>query len=139
MKYLADTHILLWIMAEDIDSSPLSNKAKDILNADDMQLYFSFINVWEVALKRARHPDKIPYSAALFEHLCVESGICVLETVPRHAAVMETLKYDYEAAKEEHKDPFDKILLAQAKAENIFFLTHDHLIPFYNESCVILV
>lgn len=58
MKYLADTHILLWILAEDLGTSQLSNKAKDILSDDDTELYFSFINVWEVALKRIKHPER---------------------------------------------------------------------------------
>ncbi|HBI60561.1 MAG TPA: hypothetical protein DDY31_05030 [Lachnospiraceae bacterium] len=85
MKYLADTHILLWILAEDLGTSQLSNKAKDILSDDDTELYFSFINVWEVALKRIKHPEKVPYTAAEFEHLCKESGIGLLETIPSHA------------------------------------------------------
>lgn len=75
MKYLADTHILLWILAENLKAARLSDKAKEILNEDGTELFFSFINVWEVALKRSRHPEKVPYSAADFEHLCRESQL----------------------------------------------------------------
>lgn len=48
--------------------------------------------------------------------------------------MVETLKHADNA-----RDPFDRLLLAQAKAENMFFLTHDELIPFYNESCIVSV
>ena len=44
-----------------------------------------------------------------------------------------------EKAPREHRDPFDRMLLCQAKAENLNFVTHDELIPFYNENCVISV
>lgn len=52
--------------------------------------------------------------------------------------MVETLKHADNAPRE-HRDPFDRLLLAQAKAENMFFLTHDELIPFYNESCIVSV
>ena len=139
MRYLADTHILLWIAAADIDDMRLSSKAKEILTAEDTELYYSFINIWEVALKRVRHPEKIRYTAEQFEQICQRSGISLLETKTIHAIMMETLHYDREAAKEDHNDPFDRILLAQAKAEGFRFLTHDHLIPFYREPCTVKV
>lgn len=44
-----------------------------------------------------------------------------------------------EKAPQKHKDPFDKILICQAKVEDMLFLTHDHLILYYNESCVVSV
>lgn len=139
MKYLADTHILLWIMEEDLKSTKLSKKALDILNDDDTELYYSFINVWEVALKNTRHPTSFPYNGRDFEKLCRESGFELLETKPMHAIVMGELVYDLETAGKEHKDPYDRILLAQAKSEGLKFLTHDRLIPFYNEDCIVKV
>ena len=139
MRYLADTHILLWIGEAKLSESKLSEEAKTTITADNTELYYSFVNVWEVALKRVRHPEKVPYTAKQFEEICIKSGIKLLETKPYHAVVMDSLKYDKETAKEDHNDPFDRILLAQAKAENIKFLTHDHLLPFYNEPCVVKV
>ena len=55
----------------------------------------------------------------------------------RHVYALETLKREDDAP--EHADPFDRILIAQAKAENLTFLTHDALLPFYGEKCVALV
>ena len=139
MKYLADTHILLWAMENDLEQSKLPEKAKLILLDADSEIYFSFVNVWEVALKHIRHPEKIPYSAHQFEELCRASGFIPLAVDFKHAIMMEALNYDRASAPQDHNDPFDRLLLAQAKAENIMFMTHDHLIPFYNENCVVSV
>lgn len=139
MKYLADTHILLWALENDQEHSRLPEKAMNIFLDADSAIYFSFVNVWEVALKRARHPDKIPYTSEQFAALCRASGFLPLKTTFRHAFVMESLRYDRDVAPQEHNDPFDRLLLAQAKAEKMLFVTHDHLIPFYRESCVVSV
>ena len=139
MKYLADTHILLWAMENDLEQSRLPEQARTILLDADSEIFYSFVNVWEVALKRSRHPDKIPYTAQQFELLCRESGFLPLGTDFKHAIVMESLHYDRESAPQDHNDPFDRLLLAQAKAENMKFMTHDHLLPYYNENCVVSV
>ena len=139
MKYLADTHTLLWLLEEDQSKTKLSKKALEILTDEETELYYSFINVWEVALKHSRHPNTYPYNGRDFDRLCRESGCELLETKPIHAVEMDELKYDLAVAKVEHKDPYDRILLAQAKAENMKLLTHDHLIPYYNEPCAVMV
>lgn len=139
MKFLADTHILLWAMENDAEHSKLPDKAKAILLDPASEIYYSFVNVWEVALKRTRHPEKIPFTARQFEELCRASGFLPLATDFRHAFAMETLHYDRESAPQDHNDPFDRLLLAQAKSEKILFMTHDHLMPFYHESCVVSI
>ena len=139
MKYLADTHSLLWAMENDLEHSALPEKARDILLDADSEIFYSFVNVWEVALKRVRHPELIPYTAEQFEALCRASGFLPLRTSFRHAFEMESLRYDREAAPREHNDPFDRLLLAQAKSEKMLFMTHDRLIPFYHEDCVVSV
>lgn len=70
---------------------------------------------------------------------CRESKFSLLETKVQLAFVMNKLYYDIDSAKVDHKDPFDRLLLAQAKAEKRMFLTHDHLIPFYHEECIMYV
>ena len=59
MKYLADTHILLWAMENDLEQSKLPEKAKLILLDADSEIYFSYVNVLEMALKHIRYPEKI--------------------------------------------------------------------------------
>jgi PIN domain nuclease of toxin-antitoxin system len=68
---------------------------------------------------------------------CKQSGFYLLEIKEEHIFQLKTLKRDENAPK--HNDPFDRIMLAQAKMENFKFITHDMLIEQYNEPCVIKV
>lgn len=135
MNYLADTHILIWAIKDDVK---LSVKARKLLLNKNNNIYYSFANIWEVAIKHALHKPNMTFSAQRFEELCRLAGYFPLETNYRHAYMVETLKYA-ENAPREHRDPFDRLLLAQAKFENMLFLTHDELIPYYNEPCVVSV
>ncbi len=135
MNYLADTHILIWAIT---DSPKLSKKAREILLSENNNIYYSFSNVWEIAIKHSLHKSNITFSSQRFEEMCKLAGYSFLETKCNHAFMVETLKHADNAPRE-HRDPFDRLLLAQAKAENMFFLTHDELIPFYNESCIVSV
>lgn len=135
MNYLADTHILIWAIKDDVK---LSVKARKLLLNRNNNIYYSFANIWEVAIKHALHKPNMTFSAQRFEELCKLAGYIPLQTNYRHAYMVETLKYA-ENAPREHRDPFDRLLLAQAKFENMLFLTHDELIPYYNEPCVVSV
>ena len=135
MNYLADTHILIWAIT---DSPKLSKNAREILLSENNNIYYSFSNVWEIAIKHSLHKSNITFSSQRFEEMCKLAGFSFLETKCNHAFMVETLKHADNAPRE-HRDPFDRLLLAQAKAENMFFLTHDELIPFYNESCIVSV
>ena len=135
MNYLADTHILIWAIKDDLK---LSAKAREILLNEDNNIYYSFSNVWEIAIKHALHKPNMTFSAQRFEELCRLAGYLSLETRFEHAYMVETLKYADNAPRE-HRDPFDRLLLAQAKLENMLFLTHDELIPYYNEQCIVTV
>ena len=72
-------------------------------------------------------------------YFCDASGYFPFDTTFEHAYALKSLYYDSKAAPEKHNDPFDRLLLAQAKVEGMKFMTHDHLILFYNEPCVVLV
>ena len=135
MNYLVDTHVLIWALKDD---PKLSVKAREILLNKENAIYYSFANVWEIAIKHALHKTSITFSSRNFEELCKQAGYLLLETSCSHAYMVETLKYADNAPRE-HRDPFDRLLLAQAKSENMLFLTHDGLIPYYNESCVVSV
>lgn len=66
--------------------------------------------------------------------LLIDTHIDILN---KHVSALETLKRPEDAPK--HNDPFDRIMVAQAKAEGIMFLTHDTLIPYYDEPFIISV
>ncbi len=68
---------------------------------------------------------------------CEKSGFNVLPLFNRHVYALKSIKLAENAPR--HKDPYDRMLVAQAKVEGMKFLTHDSKIPYYNEECVIFV
>ena len=136
MKYFCDTHILLWALEDDVK---LPKKAREIFLDESSEIFYSFVNVWEIAIKYALERNDFIYSPEEFVEFCDKAGYIPFNTVFDHAYALNSLKYDIEAAPDKHNDPFDRLLIAQAKVEGMCFITHDHLIPFYHEPCVILV
>ena len=134
MRILLDTHIALWAVA---DSGRLSEEVTRMLEAEKNEIYYSVASVWEIAIKHMLHPDRIRINGSLLERGCEENGYLVLPVFNRHVSALETLRRPGNAPS--HKDPFDRIMVAQAKAEHLMFLTHDSLIPYYNEQFIISV
>ena len=135
MKYLLDTHVLLWAV---VKSQNVSEKVRAIIEDRNNELYYSAVSIWEVAIKRLVHPDKItdvPIERLMV--LCEEANIYELPLNAMHTCLLETIKRPDDAPP--HKDPFDRILIAQAKAENMIFLTHDDTLTYYNEDCIMYV
>ena len=134
MIIILDTHIILWAIYED---SNLSNKAKNIISCTDNAIFYSVVSTWEVLLKHIRHPKDPHYDLHRFLSGCSQSGFLPLNLCDEHVAMVETLSLTEDAP--EHKDPFDKLLLAQAKRGNFLFLTHDGKLSGCDEPCVIMV
>jgi len=134
MNLLLDTHIAIWALNDD---PALSQKARELILDPDNAIYYSTVSVWEVLLKHERRPDRIPFDAADFSRACAEAGFIPLPLLDRHILAVPGLARPADAPP--HNDPFDRLLLAQAKAERLRFLTHDARIPMYGEKCVIPV
>ena len=134
MKILCDTHILIWYLTGD---DRLSKKARELIEDDNNFIYFSIVSVWEVSIKHHRKPDKLSLSAKEFSNFCEEQGFVEYSIDQRHIFMIDTLTRPANAP--EHNDPFDRLLISQAKADGLTFLTHDSLIPYYNEPCVLSV
>lgn len=134
MRMLIDTHIAVWAVLND---PKLPQKAKDMLLNEDNEIFYSTASVWEITIKHMLHPDKLRMSGSLLEKGCEDNGYIVLPVLNQHVSALETLKRPENAPK--HNDPFDRILVAQAKAENLMFLTHYSLIPYYGEPFIIPV
>lgn len=134
MNLLLDSHILIWALAED---ERLPEKARQLILDPNNVIYYSTASIWEISIKHATHPDEIHFSGKELSSYCQEAGFLELEIRDRHIYALETLTRPKDAP--QHKDPFGRILIAQAKAENMSFLTHDTRIPDYNEKCIIPV
>ena len=134
MKLLLDPHILYWFLNND---PALSKQAREmILNQENMK-YFSVISVWETAIKHAKHPTQITSTGVEFIELCRGAGFLPLDVSDKYVAALETLRRAEDAPP--HKDPFDRMLIAQAKSEGMLFLTHDAKLPYYQEDCIVPV
>ncbi len=131
-EILLDTHMILWAMLED---SRLNNKMRDIIMNPENTIYYSIASMWEVQIKYAR--KKMPISGIEFMHYCEQSGYHKLPIDDLHVVELAGLERDESAPF--HNDPFDRIMLSQAKAEGFSFLTHDSLFRGYNEPCLIEV
>ena len=134
MNILLDTHIAIWAIN---NHKNLAAKARELISDPDNMIYFSSVSVWEVLLKHDSPKNNLNLIPEDFVKYCEESGYYQLNMKSKHVLTAATL--DISKVDKEHRDPFDRLLLAQAKAENFSFLTHDYRLPMYNESCVIKV
>ncbi|MBO5692267.1 MAG: type II toxin-antitoxin system VapC family toxin, partial [Spirochaetaceae bacterium] len=116
-SYLVDTHILLWVL---VDSEKLPVKVREIICNPSHEIYYSIASMWEVAIKYSK--GKLPISGAMFLHYCEQAGFKKLPVDERHVLALENLTR--QDGSPPHKDPFDKIMLAQAKADSMLFMTH---------------
>lgn len=131
MNILLDTHMAIWAL---LDSPRLTSKAKQLILDPDNIIYYSVVSVWEVLLKHSGHPDNMDFSAEIFSESCTDAGFVPLELRDKHVITAGRFPPEVKG----HKDPFDRLLLAQAKTENMSFLTHDRRLSNYPEKCIIL-
>lgn len=121
MKLLLDTHMLLWAAGEP-DRLPLSAVA-EIENASN-DLLFSPASLWEVAIKRGLGRDDFTIDPRLLRRGLLDNGYQELPITSEHAVAIDGLPPI-------HKDPFDRILVAQAIVEGITLLTVDDVVAHY--------
>lgn len=134
MQLLLDTHILLWTFNND---PKLSNKAKEMIDNFGNKIFYSVISMWEVTIKHMKSPNSMRVSGTEFMHYCEQAGFKKLPVDERHVCALETLNKKENSP--EHNDPFDRMLLSQAKSDGLLLLTHDKKFSFYDEPYVAIV
>ncbi|QDQ27314.1 type II toxin-antitoxin system VapC family toxin [Chitinimonas arctica] len=121
MKLLLDTHLLLWAAGQ---LERLSNAARALLEDPLNELYFSSASLWEVSIKRGLGRDDFRVDPRLLRRGLLDNGYLELPINSEHAVFVEGLPAI-------HKDPFDRILVAQSMVEGILLLTADPLVAQY--------
>lgn len=134
MNLLLDTHILIWALNGD---SRLPEKARKMILDDRNAIYYSPVSIWEVSIKHTIHPDNVEFTGKELAQFCQEAGFISVEMRDEHVFELETILRTESAPP--HHDPFDRMLIAQAKAEKMSFITHDKLLSYYKEDCIVLV
>jgi len=94
-------------------------------------VFVSDVSAWEVAIKHAKRPDVMPKPAAEFVSRCKAVGFIGLPISLE--AILEYEKIDCSDAEAVHRDPFDRMLIAQARAANMSLVTHDQKLALYHE------
>jgi PIN domain nuclease of toxin-antitoxin system len=129
MKYLLDTHIVLWL-AE--NSSNLSDSAKTILLDETNEKYVSIASCWEVSIKLSLKKLELEGGTNEFFRIMQENGFWLLQVTAEQLTVLENLPFY-------HRDPFDRLLIATAISEDMIFLTADtQMIAYANEKLKIV-
>jgi len=121
MKFLLDTHLLLWIAG---DTKRLSAKARKLITEPTSELFFSAASLWEIAIKRGLGRDDFKVDARLLRRGLLDNGYREIPIGSEHAVAIDSLPPIY-------KDPFNRMLIAQAMVEGITLLTSDAVVAQY--------
>jgi PIN domain nuclease of toxin-antitoxin system len=122
VRLLLDTHLLLWATVE---PERLSSRAQAVINDPGNQLLFSAASLWEMAIKQSRGPrHDFEIELRPFRQELLDNGYTELAVTADHALATQMLP-------PVHKDPFDRILVAQSIAEGITLLTSDRIVARY--------
>ena len=125
MKYLLDTHTLLWVLFED---EKLSDTAKEIISNPENEIFVSIITYWEIALKYGI--GKLQLENITPEEIPLKSKEINIETLILSEKEVSTF---YKLPKIRHKDPFDRLIIWQAINENITLISKDKAMKEYEK------
>lgn len=125
MKLLLDTHVALWLTQDDAQLSP---GARELIRTAE-EVFVSSISIWEVSIKVSI--GKLPVEAMRLESQLTRDGIQPLPVTWTHARAVQSLPML-------HRDPFDRMLIAQAMSEPLHLLTHDAALSVYSELVIVI-
>jgi PIN domain nuclease of toxin-antitoxin system len=121
VKLLLDTHLLLWAAGQ---PERLSSAARNLIDVDENELMFSTASLWEVVIKRGLGREDFKVDPRLLRRGLLDNGYSELPIGSEHVVAIDTLP-------PLHKDPFDRVLIAQALVEGITLLTRDPVVARY--------
>ena len=121
MRVLLDTQLLVWTATR---QERLTSTARDIIEDPANTVAFSVVSVWEIAIKRSMNRPDFNVDPETVRRDLIANGYTELQVTGDHAVAVGTLPWV-------HKDPFDRLLLAQAREEGLTLLTTDGLLSRY--------
>lgn len=119
LRFLLDTHVLLWLLAE---PARVPRSVREMISGARAEAYFSLVSIWEVAIKHSL--GRLQISASTVAAHLQADGFRGLDVKLEHLAVVESLPWL-------HRDPFDRMLVAQSAIEPMTLLTADHRLAAY--------
>jgi len=121
MKYLLDTHVLIWMVS---NSKMISQKVATILKNREKKLWFSTVSLWEIAIKSSLGKLQLELSIDELVKELILNDIELFTLNIEHVKNVQTLPFH-------HRDPFDRMLISQAKSEQMTILTKDANFSLY--------
>ncbi len=121
MKLLLDTHVLLWAAA---GSRRLSSAGRRLIEDEQSELFFSIGSIWEVVIKRGLGRSDFQVDPRVLRRRLLDNGYSELPIVSEHVLALDGLPAI-------HRDPFDRLLVAQAMVEGMTLLTLDPMVARY--------
>jgi PIN domain nuclease of toxin-antitoxin system len=126
VRLLLDTHVLVWCLSGDRRLPPAT---AELIRNPATDVYFSAVSIWEVAIKSAL--GKMRADANVMLKYLVDEGFKELPVMARHTVATVTLPMH-------HRDPFDRLLVAQSRLESLRLLTNDKIMALYGEPVVLV-
>ena len=121
MQLLLDTHIFLWAITDD---RRLSSNSLDLITTTASSVLLRYVSIWEIAIKHSLARSDMPISAAQAIQWAADSGFNLLPIKLPHLLCLEQLPLH-------HRDPFDRLLVAQSICESLTILSADRALKSY--------
>lgn len=125
MNFLLDTHVIIWLLD---DTSPLTEDVRAMMRDRSHSLTISAASLWEISIKQAI--GKLRVADDLI-NIMEKNGIHSLPITVNHAVAVRSLPLL-------HNDPFDRMLIAQARSEGLTLVTHDKIFQSYPVACLMV-
>ncbi len=122
MTYLLDTHVLIWMMEGD---ERLSHTAKEVIIDRDKSLKVSIVSFWEMSIKRSLRKLTLRHDSETFWNEAQKQGLDILNISLDHLICLEKLPF-------QHRDPFDRLLIAQTQSEGYTLISNDQKFHRYS-------
>ncbi len=122
MRYLIDTHALIWYID---GNNKLSKKAISIIKNNNNQIYVSKVSLWEMAIKISISKLNVSIQFSDLEKFFLDNNFDILDIEFKHFSHLLNLPIH-------HNDPFDRIIICQSIIENISIITYDDKFSLYD-------
>jgi PIN domain nuclease of toxin-antitoxin system len=129
MRVLLDTHVLIWLVEGDKN---LSTVARSAIEDEDNSLYLSIASLWEITIKLSLGKLNLQLSVdEMVESFLIPGGIEILQIETSHLSILRDLPLH-------HRDPFDRLIIAQAQAEGMTLVSADGIFGMYEVELLVV-